>query len=130
METPVTSDVQPNVHKLPYASSRPAAAASASATGQLVKPALWTDQERIRNISAAIRERVGGEVFLTTEQTAEVLHISVRTLQRIPRYRLERFPVDGSSGHRYAACDIAHYFVQRCKESAAAEEGLLAHHTA
>lgn len=130
METPVTPDVQPNVLTLPLAASRSLVASPASVPGQLVRPPLWTVQERIRNISAAIRERCGGEVFLTTEQTAEVLHISVRTLQRIPRYRLERFPVDGSSGHRYAACDIAHYFVQRCQESAATEETLLRHHTA
>lgn len=116
MNTTFTSEGgKSNVHVLPMV-SRNNGASLRDAPGQVVQPALWGPEVRIRNLTEAISRKFNGDVFLTTEQVTDLFKISSRSLRRIPQKKLLRFSMDGSSGHRYASVDIAAYYVLYASE--------------
>lgn len=101
-----------NVHALTHPpGSRVPATPHTGTPAEIIRPVAWGPNERIRNISLAIRERYDDAVFLNTAELSDLLDVSTRTIKRIPAAKLPRFSFGGVGGNRYAVCDIAHYIV-------------------
>lgn len=76
-------------------------------SGEVIANDAWSTSDRIRNLSAGIKQSHDGATFLSPAEAANVLGITVSKLGKIPVRQLQRFNRDGKRW--YAVIEVATY---------------------
>ena len=79
--------------------------------GQVFRPDCWSENARIRNISAAIRGQHADATFLNDKEAAIVLGMTVTKLAKVPVKELPRFKKENARW--YAVVEVATYLMKK-----------------